>query len=328
MLIRSKFNGYAMDGRRNLHKGGDGGAKEMRQQEEERQRRINDAVRVINGIFDGHAVNTVSGKLENSNKLLNNMVRGKKSAVDPNQTYYLEDGSEWKVPMISRTITPEPSDDEGEFNPFNRNRKSKAATVTEIDQDAVQRALEKGLYTSRAEHTPSGLNRQALYDQQKRAVTEINKLDVDKQYRHAERQTRYGLARAGLLGGSEDINVNEELKERQNKGLMQAAALGDSAAAELKTQDERARQSLISMAQSGIDVGSAQKMAMSQLDAAAQNASGEGKVASVDSLFGDMTQAYLRNQRMQGLLDGQRLGGQQSYGPSNINQDYTGETQR
>ncbi|MBW3568030.1 MAG: hypothetical protein KY410_08770, partial [Proteobacteria bacterium] len=59
-----------------------------------------------------------------------------------------------------------------------------------------------------------------------------------------------------------------------------------------KTQDERARQSLISMAQSGIDTGTAQSMAMKQLDAAAQAAKGDRQAAGVGDLFASVHEAH------------------------------------
>jgi hypothetical protein len=185
--------------------------------------------------------------------------------------------------------------------------------------------VQEGLYTDVKTVAPAP--REALYTQQKQAVTDINKLDVDKQYQQAERAGRFGLARSGLMGGSEDINLNEDLRERQNKGLIQSAALGDSAAAELKTQDERARQSLISMAQSGIDTGTAQAMASKQLEAAAQAAAGDAKVASVGDLFGDLSQAYILNQKRAGMTAGQQPVGR-TYGAGNVRADYSGSVNR
>ena len=77
-MIFSKHNGYSPDGRRLCHKGGDGGASAMRQQEEERQARINAAIKTINDIFDPPAYK-----------------QGTNAATefDPNKTYYNKDGS-------------------------------------------------------------------------------------------------------------------------------------------------------------------------------------------------------------------------------------------
>lgn len=166
--------------------------------------------------------------------------------------------------------------------------------------------------------------RAQLYAEQKDAVYDINKRDVDKQYQQAERANRFGLARSGLLGGSADVDSNAQLQEKTNEGLMKAVGIADQAAADLKTQDERSRQSLISMAQSGIDTGTAQQMAMRQLDATAQNASGARQGASIGGLFDGLSQAYLARQYANGVKTGSTQGNQW-YGVSSPQQTYAGQ---
>lgn len=165
--------------------------------------------------------------------------------------------------------------------------------------------------------------RAKLYADQKQSVFDLNKRDVDRQYKDAERANRFGLARAGLMGGSVDVDANADIQERTNEGLMRATGIADAAAADLKTQDERARQSLISMAQSGIDTGTAQTMAMRQLDATAQAANGARQGATIGGLFDDMSQAYLMRQVGQGMRAGQNPN-QQWYGVSSPQQTYAG----
>ena len=126
------------------------------------------------------------------------------------------------------------------------------------------------------------------------SVYAINEKDVNDQYADAERANRFGLARNGLMGGSADIDSNARLQDITNKGLLQAGGIADSAAAKLRAQDESARQSLISMAQSGIDTGTAQQMAIESLNTTAQQAQGERAGATVGDLFGSLGQAYLR----------------------------------
>lgn len=150
----------------------------------------------------------------------------------------------------------------------------------------------------------SGAGRQSLYDDQRQAVTDLNRRDVDRQFLDAERQNRFGLARAGLSGGSVDIDSNAELQRRANEGLIKAVGLGDQAASDLQTSDERSRHNLISMAQSGIDTGQAAQMALSQLDANSANAAALRSGATIGSLFNDLSQAYLYGQQQQGARAG------------------------
>ena len=123
---------------------------------------------------------------------------------------------------------------------------------------------------------------------------------MNRQYGDAERNNRFGLARHGLMGGSADVDSNARLQEITNEGLMKASGIADSAAASLRAKDESARQSLISMAQSGIDTGTAQKMAMESLDSTSQEAQSARSGASVGDLFGGLSQAYLRYNNLNG----------------------------
>lgn len=277
--MRNKFNGYGADGRRLYFKGGDGGAADARRQEDERQARIQMAVDKINSIFDSKPVNVVSNQA---------------TSYVPGQTYYDAAGNEWNAPVAGN--------EDGLLGVA-----SKAA-----NQAAIDKALQDGLYTTRTTQTP-GANRDQLYADQKQAVFDINKRDVDKQYAEAERQNRFGLARSGLIGGSADVDSNALLQEKTNEGLLKATGIADQAASDLKTADERSRQSLISMAQSGIDTGTAQQMALRNLDATAQSAAANRTGASIGSLFDDLGQAYLLRQAGAGQRAGLAVNPQQMY---------------
>jgi hypothetical protein len=146
--------------------------------------------------------------------------------------------------------------------------------------------------------------RQGLYDEQRDAVFDINKRDIDRQYEQAERNNRFGLARSGLFGGSADVDSNALLQRTENEGLLKAGGIADSAAADLKMSDERSRQNLTNMAQSGIDTGTLSNMGLNELSANKQGANAFRSGATIGNLFGDLGNAYLQNQQMQGLMAG------------------------
>lgn len=139
-------------------------------------------------------------------------------------------------------------------------------------------------------------DRQAAYDQHRDAVYQLNTDEVNRQAAEAERNNRFALARNGLLGGSVNIDSNEELNRRTNKGLLQAQGLADDAAAALQTQDEATKNNLLSMAASGINAAEASQMAASGLKANMANAAANEAITQVGNLFGDMQNAYLYNQ--------------------------------
>ena len=160
-------------------------------------------------------------------------------------------------------------------------------------------------------------SRQRLYDNQKAAVYDLNRMDVDRQAAEAERANRFGLARAGLLGGSANVDSIGDLDRRTNEGLMRAGG----------NADERTRANLISLAQSGIDTGTAAQQALNGLEVNAANAASARAGATVGDLFGSMSQAYLMNQMRAGQQAGMNPNqNQQWLGVSDTRKGYGGST--
>lgn len=289
MIIANRFNGYAPDGRRLYFKGGGGSSKSAERMERERQARVQAAVDAINNIFDPKPYTTVDK---------NSVVTG---GYNPSQTYYLADGSVFD-PTSTRTV-------------YKRK-------VSYLDCDKINNALNSGsLYGSLTTVTPE--TREKLYNEQEQAVYDLNAKEVNDQYADAERANRFALARNGLLGGSSDVESNANLQEMTNEGLIQARALGQQAASDLRTADEQSKQSLIAMAQSGIDTGTAQQMAQAQLSANAQSALGQRGGATIGSLFDNLSQAYLTNKLMNAAQNGYNLYNN-NYGNLSTNKSYGG----
>jgi hypothetical protein len=167
-------------------------------------------------------------------------------------------------------------------------------------------------------------SRDKLYADQKTAVYDLNKREVDRQAQEAERMNRFGLARSGLMGGSVDVDSNADLNRRTNEGLMRAGGIADQAAADLKTQDERTRSNLISLAQSGIDTGTAAQQALKGLEVNSANAASARAGSTVGNLFNDMSQAYLYRQMLQGQNAGNQGAGGQFFGVSSPHKNYAG----
>ncbi len=324
-MIFSKHSGYTFDGRRLCHKGGSSGTQEMRQMEEDRQKRVQAAVDTINDIFDPQPY-----------------ARGVNAATtfDPTRTYYNADGSPLQPSAetlslspgskgATTTPTPTPTKNvywqRGDYaNSRGRQHSPVEDVFYRLKYGSALDALANGqLYTGVETVTPQN-PREKLYDEQKQAVYDINAKAVGDQYEDAERTNRFGLARNGLLGGSTDVDSNARLQERTNKGLVQAQALGEQEAGKLRTADEQSKASLIAMAQSGIDTGTAQQMAAQQLASNAQTALGARAGSTLDNLFSNMGQAYLSNKLGQAVQNGYNLYGNQ-YGHSlNTNKQYQG----
>src|SRR5687768_6467986 len=152
--------------------GGDPG-REARRQEEERQRRIAAAVDTINAIFDGKPI--IAGE-------------GLATSYNPNQAYFDAKGNRYTAPIVRQ----------GGSDPRVAIQAMLGWTPMVVNTDEVMRRINNGdLYTGVKNISPAP--RQQLYDEQKQAVFDINKRDVDRQYDMAERDNRFGLARAGLI---------------------------------------------------------------------------------------------------------------------------------
>ncbi len=281
MIIPNKFNGYRPDGRRLYYKGkGGGGSHEAERMEAERQARVQAAVNTINNIFDPKPYQ----------KGINAA-----TSFDPTKMYYNADGTRFSAATTSKGAL------KGGAGKGNGRYQNVNGQVW--DMQAVNDALAKGQLYSDVE-TINPESREKLYQEQKQAIYDINAKELDDQFREAERANRFGLARNGLMGGSADIESNATLQEKVNQGLIQAQAKGEEAASQLRTNDEQSKASLIAMAQSGIDTGTAQQMAASQLAANAQSALGNRGGATIDRLFDSLSQAYLTNKLYQSAQNG------------------------
>lgn len=172
MLIPTKFNGF-VESRRLYFKGG--GSSDARKMEQERQARVDAAVKAINDIFDPQPYVTVD---------LDNRV----TSYDPSQTYYLADGSVFD-PTSTRTETYR-------YKPYvaaNRSEygyKTGTRTVSYLDWDKIDNAIASGALYGSKTVIPDG--REKLYEDQRDAVYEINSREVNRQYGDAERNNRFG----------------------------------------------------------------------------------------------------------------------------------------
>ena len=303
--------------------GGDPGA-EARRQEQERQARIQAATEQINRIFNNQVQrNDTRYVFDDSRaRLLDAMtddqgrasidLMGMSRAVNP------------KVDFANRYL---------DSLPIQRDSSGRRIlTAEQFNQIRGQQGFDPSLWreettTTWVDGDPSN-SRDRLYQQQRQAVFDINRMDVDRQAAEAERTNRFALARTGLLGGSAAIDSNAEINRRTNEGLMRAGGIADASAAELKAQDERTRANLISMAQSGIDTGSAATMAAQGLQANAEQAASARGGATIGSLFQDLSQAYLMNQVNQGRSGVPMPQQQQWFGVSSPSQSYDGRVTR
>ena len=271
------------------HKGGGGGDGGARQMEEERQARVNAAVSQINNIFN----NKVPVERTRYKGPLHHTISEDeyKAMVEHEQAMLQQSTSQLNKTVLPIDNSPQAQELLQFISKFNEPSNNAPQKQNMLRSSQMYRPE---TYTEFVDGDPAN-SREQMYTNQQQAVYDLNTRDVNRQAADAERLNRFALARNGLLGGSADVDSGFEINRITNEGLMKAGGIADQAAADLRMSDERTRGNLISMAQSGIDTGTAQQMALSGLAANAEAAKSAAAAATVGDLFSGLSGAYMDN---------------------------------
>ena len=142
---------------------------------------------------------------------------------------------------------------------------------------------------------------------------------VQLQQQNAARQSKFALARGGLIGGSAQRDASETLNREARDATLAVEREAQKGAAGLRAQDEDARSRMIALAQSGNDIGNPAQQTASLLKANLGTAQNATNVANLGDLFGN-TAATTRAQadaaaRRRGLTEAQTYAKPFSRGP-------------
>lgn len=157
--------------------------------------------------------------------------------------------------------------------------------------------------------------RQAQYDKLAGDTTTYLTGDLDRQKAVADRKLKFALARSGQVGGSLQADEGKVLGEDYSKGLVQATQRGLQAGAGLRGEDEATRQSLIAMAQAGLDTTTASSEAASALRANLEAGKANSTANSLADVFGDLSGVYNNSLDAKAQRAGQKYGYGQLYSP-------------
>jgi hypothetical protein len=148
--------------------------------------------------------------------------------------------------------------------------------------------------------------RTPIYDRVRDDVYGLQANRLNENREDTLRKLRFGLARTGLTGGSADVSA-QGLEQREfGRALMDASNTAQSAADEVRANDERTRLNLISQMRSGLDAGNATQNALSQMASNVDAAKGATNYAAVDSYAQAMQPALARYQILSGHQQAQR----------------------
>lgn len=130
--------------------------------------------------------------------------------------------------------------------------------------------------------------------------------DLNRQKGDADRNLKFAMARGGLSGGSVSIDNARQLGQDYTKGVIEADRRAQAAQADLRSQDEQSRLSLISMAQSGLDATTASSRALSALQNNLQAGRATATTQGIGDAFGSFANIYRRSQEEAARRRGER----------------------
>lgn len=155
--------------------------------------------------------------------------------------------------------------------------------------------------------------REAQYKAYSDALRKQTTGDLNRQYADANRNLRFELAGSGLTGGSVAADSGQDLGRQMAEGTVAAESKVNEAEAGLRGQDENARLQLISLAQTGGDIGNPALQTAQMLKTNLQNAQ-SGTAGKLGDVFGSTAATYKAMQDARNLRRGLTSSYEQIYG--------------
>ena len=179
----------------------------------------------------------------------------------------------------------------------------KAAATAKAAEDARQGRISGNV----ADINSAFAGRQGQYDALGAALRERLNGQLALQRGEATRQSKFALARGGLTGGSAAVDAGRTLARENQEGVLGAERQARAGVADLQGRDEQSRTSLISLAQSGNDIGNAAAQTAAGLRANLASAESADPTKGLGEVFGQTAQTYRAQQdaaaRRRGLSD-------------------------
>lgn len=142
--------------------------------------------------------------------------------------------------------------------------------------------------------------RETLYTKIGKDFTNNALTDLNKDYDAAAREQRFTLARAGLSGGSRDIDSNRELTDLHKQGILRATNMGTQATNNARSNDDKVRSDLIQSIYAGLSGDSAVQQAAERMSNNAKSAADDASLASMTGFFDAIKQQQMQAAYAQG----------------------------
>lgn len=137
--------------------------------------------------------------------------------------------------------------------------------------------------------------RQAQYEDYLKANREQFFGELERQMDEANRQNRFAMARSGLVGSRQQVDLGRDTGEAYNRGVVDADRLAQRAVADLRMSDEDSRRSIIQMVQAGADATTASSAALRQMQTNLSGARADMNANALGDVFGSFADMYKRS---------------------------------
>jgi hypothetical protein len=179
---------------------------------------------------------------------------------------------------------------------FSGTQKRKDAKGAEARQAAAEVARQGRISGNVRDINSAFAGRQSQYDELGAALRERLNTALGRQRADATRQSKFALAKSGLTGGSAAIDAGRNLSRENQEGVLQVERQARGGVADLQAKDEQARTQLISLAQSGNDIGNAAAQTAAGLRANLEGAKSADLVNGLGDVFGATAKTYRAQQ--------------------------------
>ena len=130
--------------------------------------------------------------------------------------------------------------------------------------------------------------------------------DLNRQKGETDRNLKFAMARSGQTGGKVAIDNAARVGQDYNRGVIESDRRAQSAAADLRSQDESSRLGLIQMAQSGLDATTGSSRALSALQNNLQAGRSTSTAQGLGDAFGTFANLFKRSQEAAAARRGEK----------------------
>jgi hypothetical protein len=151
-------------------------------------------------------------------------------------------------------------------------------------------------------------NRNSQYTSYGNALNQQYQTELARQNTIANRNLKFAMAGAGLSGGSNAADQGQLLGQDEARGTLAAQQQVQGAVSSLEAKDQATKQQMISLAQSGGNIGNAGQETAAALSANYGAAQNQNAAQGLGDVFGDINTMYTNEQTAKNLRSGLQYG--------------------